>query len=180
MQILKSVPAHWLDRSQEILTTFVVLGPGHSSTVSGFHAGRIKTVLFGNNVKSPLLLVEPIIRDNRMIGVQGLQLAASERAKGSMFLRELYEAEGRLDDYREYIAREQAIRVGKLVDPLEPFDVRLPAKVVEWRRGNGTVDRHTWVVRTEAEPPSEDLAGAAAPTEKPRRRAAPDVPAGGF
>lgn len=144
MHIRKNLPAHWLDRSQPILATFIVLGPGHSSSIAGFHAGRIKTVLFGPNVVSPLLIVQPIMRDGRMIGVDGMNLTAAEVEKGTMFLRDMYAAEGRLDDYARYVAREQAIRAGKMVEPLDEFDPRLPAQVVEWRRARGVKDSFVW------------------------------------
>ncbi|MBK8720677.1 MAG: hypothetical protein IPN32_39130 [Deltaproteobacteria bacterium] len=173
MQILPDVPAHQFDPSQPLLTTFVVLGPGHADSRAGFHAGRIKAVRFGPNVASPLLLVEPITRGGRMTGVQGVSLTAKEVAKGTMFLRDMYAAEGRLADYDRYVARERAIHSGMRVEPLAEDDPRLPAKLREWVRARGVKDTFVW----DADDPAPSAPEAA---EKPvRRRAASDSPAGG-
>lgn len=175
MQITKNVPAHWFDRSQPILATFIVLGPGHADSTAGYQAGRIKTVRFGPHSTSPLVVVEPIKRDARMVGVKGLHLTAAETEKGSRFLRDMYAEEGRLDDYEKYVAREQAIVNGMIADPLEEFDPRLPAKLLQWRQGRGVRDKFVWDV----EPPTTPAALPA--DEKPavRRRQAVEPPAGG-
>ncbi len=176
MQITKNVPAHWLDRSQAIMTTYVVLGPDHAHATAGNHAGRIKAVRFGPSVMSPLLQVEWIIRDDRRVGCKGLHLTSEESAKGTMFLRDMYRAEGREADYERYLAREKAILVGMVVDPLDEYDPRLPAKLVEWRRQKGVADKFQWDAAPAA--PAEALddipvVEAPAPSAAPvRRRAA--------
>lgn len=172
MQILPGVPAHQLDPSHPILTTFIVLGPGHADARGGYHAGRIKAVRFGPNIDSPLLLIEPIKRGGRMSGVKGLHISASEQAKGTRFLRDLYAEEGRLADYDRYVAREQAIKNGMRVAPMEPTDPRLPAKVVAWVRERGERGTFSWDgdAEPEAQPePETQPAPSAAPV---RRRAA--------
>ena len=178
MQITKNVPAHWLDRSQAIMTTFVVLGPGHAHATAGNHAGRIKAVRFGPSIMSPLLQVEWIIRDGRKVGCQGLHLTAEQSAKGTMFLRDMYRAEGREADYERYVAREKAILAGMIVDPLGEFDAHLPAQLIEWRRQKGVTDRFQWDAAAAA--PAEaadDIPMVEAPAPAPataavRRRAA--------
>lgn len=174
MQIASGVPAHQLDSTQPILVTFVVLGPGHSDSKAGYHAGRIKAVRFGPNIGSPLLVVEKAERGGRMTGVRGLHLTAAEMAKGSMFLRDMYEAEGRLADYERYVARERAIANGMQVDPLSEFDPRLPAAVVKWRRERGVKAKFVW---SDDEPAALEEPQIEKPVR--RRAAAADPPAGG-
>jgi hypothetical protein len=177
MQIAgKDTPAHWIDRGQALMSTFVVLGPGHTHAIAGNRAGRIKHVRFGPCTASPLLEVEWITKDNRRIGCKGLRLVAEERAKGTVFLRDLYEAEGRLADYEKYVAREATIMRGGIVEVLSEHDSRLPAKVVEWRRGVGAQDVFVW------DAPAEEVPTVSAVAEKPtqrRRVAVNDAPPAG-
>lgn len=184
MQITKNVPAHWLDRSQAIMTAFVVLGPGHAHATAGNHAGRIKAVRFGPSIMSPLLQVEWIIRDGRKVGCQGLHLTAEQSAKGTMFLRDMYRAEGREADYERYVAREKAILAGMIVDPLGEYDdKRLPAQLVEWRRQKGITDKFQWDAPDAAPAEAADdipMVEAPAPATAPvrRRAATADAPGG--
>ncbi len=166
------------------MTTFVVLGPGHAHATAGNHAGRIKAVRFGPSIMSPLLEVEWIIRDGRRVGCKGLHLTAEERAKGSMFLAEMYAAEGREADFERYLAREKAILAGMVVDPLGEYDPRLPAKLVEWRHQKGITDKFQWDAPATA--PAEALddipvVEAPAPSAAPvrRRAATADAPGPG-
>lgn len=133
MQIDPGVPAIQLHPSQPLLASFVVLGPGHSDSKAGHRAGQIKTVYFGPHTDSPLLVIEKKTRNTRMIGVKGLHISAAEQAKGSMFLRDMYAAEGRLAHYEVFCKREKAIREGKVVGELP--DGYLPKKLVAWRSG---------------------------------------------
>jgi hypothetical protein len=158
------------------MTTFVVLGPNHAHATAGNHAGRIKAVRFGPSIMSPLLEVEWIVRDGRRVGCKGLHLTAEEREKGSMFLAEMYRAEGREADYERYVAREKAILAGMVVDPLDEFDPRLPAQLVAWRRDKGITDKFQWDAATAAPAPVEALEDipvveALPPSAAPIRRA---------
>lgn len=169
MQIVgNDTPAHWLDRGQAIMSTFIVLGPGHTHAIAGNRAGRIKHVRFGPCTASPLLEIEWVVKDNRRIGCKGLRLTAEERARGTVFLRDVYEAEGRLADYEKYVAREAAIMRGATVPALDELDPRLPAKVTEWRKGVGAKDVFVWDAPADA--PADEFPTAPAVAEKPAQR----------
>lgn len=168
MHIHPEVPAFQFDPDQRLLSVFIVLGPGHCDTKGGNRAGTIKTVRFGPHTVSPLLSeVDWIKQGDRIVGVRQISLSIAEQRKGTRFLKDLYDDEGRPEIYQAYAKREQAIHkhqpVGKLLDG------HLPRKVVEWRA----------LVTTEAlsyEMPALDAVAPASASAPQRRRATADVP----
>lgn len=189
MHIHPDVPALQLDPDQRLLSVFVVLGPGHCDTKGGNRAGVIKTVRFGPHTTSPLLgEVDWIKEGARKVGVRSICLSITEQRAGTRFLKDLYEDEGRLDIYKAYASREQAIHRHQPVGPMS--EAYLPAKVREWRAlvsSNGPafemppLELSTPATAASAPvmPPLETSTPAIAASAPVRRRATADAPPSG-
>lgn len=152
------IPCEQFDGAQDFLTTFIVLGPGHSSKVANHAAtpGRIKCVKFSKHTDSPMLAIKWKEKGGRRVGVDSLHLSGSEEKMGSRFLRDIYRDEGRLDDYRAFVARERAAAMGRKVGPLP--DEYLPKLVLEWRAAEAQGE-DVFELPPKGEPAAESVSG---------------------
>lgn len=133
MKIDPSVSALQLHKDQDLVTTFIVRGPGHSSKVPGHTAtpGTIRSVTFGRHTGSSMLTIEWLERGGRRVGIRALHLSADEMRKGSRFLRDLYAEEDRLDLWEAFCKWQVAAAQGRKVRPLP--DAAMPKQMLAWR-----------------------------------------------
>lgn len=155
--------------------TYVVLGPNHPD-----RPGQIKTVRVSSTLSNSLVSVQcKFDAGGRATFIQSMNIAADQEQYGTSFLKELYSAAGRMDNWALWCKHQDAIAQGLEVDAFP--DSRLPPCLLEWRQRKGSRGVK-FTIPEDGEPLGEledDIEPEPEPSPAPavrRRRATSDSP----